>query len=153
MKKNLFIIFLLPILFFLSCKSIRDVTIEGVENIKLTNLSKEEIEFEFDMRINNPNSIGVTIYPSEFETSVNNINAVKIKLAKKVRIKAKTDMAYTFHYKSDFSKLELNNVVKIMSVVASKSANLSLKGDIKAGKWFYKKKIPVELKKNISFSK
>ncbi|MFH1005647.1 MAG: LEA type 2 family protein [Bacteroidota bacterium] len=153
MKKFLLIILLSPVLFFLSCKPIQSVSIGDVENTKLINLSREGIEFEFDMKIKNPNSVGITIYPSVFEVIVNDINVGEIKLTKKVRIKAKSDNTSTFHIKSNFSKLGAGNIVKVMSIIASKSANLFLKGEVKAGKWFYKKKFPVELKKNISLSK
>lgn len=142
---------LLPIVFF-SCKEIQPVTIGGVNNVHLISLSREGIEFEFDMKINNPNSVGVTVFPSSFDANINDINVGKIKLANRARIKANGDHTSTFRIKSDFSKLGLNDILKALPIVSSKSATISLKGDIRAGKWFYKKRFSVELKKNISLS-
>ncbi|MBI4931389.1 MAG: LEA type 2 family protein [Bacteroidetes bacterium] len=140
-------------LFFSSCKEIQPVTISGVSNVKLISLTKEGVEFDFDMKINNPNSVSVNVFPSSFDANVNDINAGHVKLTKKTKIKAKGEHTSTFHIKSDFSKLGFGDIAKILPMVSSKSAALSLKGDVKVGKWFYKKKFPIELKKTVSLSK
>ena len=144
---------LLSIAFFSSCKSIQPVTIGGVENPKLQKLSREGIEAAFDMRIKNPNNMAVTVFPSEFETTINDISVGKVGLTKKVRIKANSDEKETFHIKSDFSKLGLGDLAKVMPMVSSGRATIYLKGNVRAGKWFYKKKFPIELKKTISLPK
>ena len=138
---------------FFSCKEIQPVTIGGVNNIKLISLTKEGIEFDFDMRINNPNPVGVSVFPSTFTASIGDIDAGYVKLNKRTKIKANGDHTSTFHIKSDFSKLGLGDIAKVLPMVSSKSATLSLKGDVKVGKWFYKKKFPIELKKTIPLYK
>lgn len=138
---------------FFSCKEIQPVTIGGVSNVKLISLSKQGIEFDFDMKIDNPNSTGVTVFPSTFEAIVNDMNAGHVNLSQRTKIKAKGAHTSTFHVKSDFSKLGFGDMTKILPMVSSKSATLSLSGNVRVGKWFYKKKFPVELKKNISLSK
>jgi hypothetical protein len=80
---------------------------------------------------------------------VNGIELGNVKLERKVKIKANSDDAPSFHIKSDFSKLSVGDLAKIMSIVSTKSANVTVKGEVKVGKWFYKKKFPVELNKNI----
>ncbi len=153
--KNIFlsIVYCLLSIVFFSCKKIQSVTISGVSNVKLISLTKEGIEFNFDMNINNPNSVGVTVFPSTFHASLGDIEAGDVKLTKRTKIKARGEHTSTFHIKSDFSKLELNDIMKVLPMVVSKSATLSLKGDVKIGKWFYKKNFPVELKKTVSLSK
>lgn len=149
----------LPVIYFLlsvalfSCKEIQPVTMGGVESPKLHKLSREGIEAEFGMKIKNPNNIGITVFPSEFDATINEISVGKIKLHKKVRIKANSDETETFHIKSDFSKLGFGDMAKVLPVVSSGKATIYLKGEVKAGKWYYKKKFPVELKKNISLPK
>lgn len=144
-----FLCLLIPVLF--SCVSIQPVTIGGVESPNLKKLSREGIEFDFGMRIRNPNKVGVTVYPSSFEASVNDISVGKIRLSKKVKIKAGSDNVSDFNIKSDFSKLGLGDITKVLPIVASKNATIYLKGDVKVGKWFYKKRFPIEMKKTISF--
>ena len=143
---------LLSIVFF-SCKEIQPVTIGGVNNIKLISLTKEGIEFDFDMNINNPNPVGVSVFPSTLQASVGDIDAGYVKLNKRTKIKGNGSHTSTFHIKSDFSKLGFGDIAKILPMVSSKSAALSLKGDVRVGKWFYKKKFPIELKKTVPLSK
>lgn len=153
--KNLFLFiiwWLLPIVFF-SCKEIQPVTIGGIENPKLHKLSREGIEFDFGMKIRNPNKIGVTVYPASFDITVNDIDVGKIKLNKKVRIKPNSDGTSSFQIKSDFSKLGLGDITKALSIVSTKSAVISVRGEIKVGKWYYRKKFPIEMKKTIPLSK
>jgi len=150
--RKIFFYFLISLSFF-SCKEIQQVTIEGVENTHLKSLSKEGIEFDFGLKIRNPNSIGVTVYPSDFDATINDIPVGKIKLTNKVKIKANSDNVSQFNIKSDFSKVNLKDIVKVLPIVVSKNATISIKGTIRAGKWFYKKKFPVDLSKNISLSK
>jgi LEA14-like dessication related protein len=78
--------YLLPIIysFFLialvSCAEIKPATIGGIENPKVNQLSTAGVDFTFDMRIKNPNNIGVTVYPASFDATVNGIDIGKIKL-------------------------------------------------------------------------
>ena len=138
---------------FFSCKEIQPVTITGVSNIKIVSFTKDGIDFDFDMTINNPNPVGVTVFPGTFHASLGDIEAGDVKLTQQTKIKARGEHTSTFHIKSDFSKLGLNDIMKVLPMVASKSASLSLKGDMKIGKWFYKKKFPIDLKKTIPLSK
>ena len=150
--KKIFFFFLLSLSLF-SCKEIQPVTVGGIENPKLKNLSKDGIEFDFGMRINNPNGFGVSVFPSKFDVTVNGVEVGKVRLEKKVRIKAKSDEVTMVHIKSDFSLISISNIAGMLSIAMSKHADLSMKGNFRVGKWFYKKKFPVDLSKNISLSK
>jgi LEA14-like dessication related protein len=129
------------------------VSLSGVEAPKLKSLSKEGIEFDFGMKIRNPNKMSIYVYPSSFDAMVNDIPVGTVHLTKKVKIKANSDNVSEFNIKSDFSKLGLGDIMKVLPIVSSKSAAIYLKGEVKAGKWYYKKKFPVELKKTIPLSK
>ena len=150
--KKIFFFFLISLSLF-SCKEIQPVVISGIENPHMKNISKEGIEFDFGMRIKNPNGVGVTVFPTAFEVQMNGVEISKVRLDKKVHIKANSDEVAMFHIKSDFKKISLENITGMLSIALSKHADLSVKGDIKVGKWFYKKRFPVDLKKNIPLSK
>jgi LEA14-like dessication related protein len=138
---------------FFSCAEIKPATIGGIENPKVKTLTTAGADFTFDMKIKNPNNIGVTVFPTSFDATVNGIDIGKIKLDKRVRIKANSDGISEFHVKSDFSKLGMGDIATVISMVASKNATVSLKGDVKVGKWYYKKRFPVEFKKTVNLSK
>lgn len=147
--KNYFFLFLLSVTLF-SCGGFKELSISGIEKPKLNNLSKEGIDAEFGIKIKNPNSMGVTVYRSEFEGTINGIDIGKINLYKKVKIKRNSDETETFYVKTDFSKLGLDGIMKILPIISSGNATLALKGNLRAGKWFYKKKFPVEFSKTIN---
>ena len=143
---------LLSVVFF-SCAEIKPVTIGGVENVKVKKLSTEGVDFTFTVNVKNPNNVGVTVFPTSFDATVNGIDVGRIKLAKRVRIKKNSEGSPEFHIVSDFTKVSMADIAKIVSMVASKSGNISLKGDVKVGKWYYKKKFPIDLKKSVNLSK
>jgi LEA14-like dessication related protein len=146
----------IPLLFFIvalsSCAEFQPLTVGGVESPKIKTFSKEGIEGDFSMKIRNPNKMSVTVFPSTFDAMVNDMSVGKVKLNKRVRIKANSDDVSTFHIKSDFSNIGLTELPQLLSLVAGKNASVYLKGNLRAGKWFYKKKFPIELKKSISLS-
>ena len=149
MRILFFLFSILGISFLPSCQ-FKELSISGIEKPKLNKLSKEGLDAEFGIKINNPNSMGITVYRSEFEGTVNGIDIGKINLYKKVKIKSRSDETETFYVKSDFSKLGLDGIMKILPIVSSGNATLALKGNLRAGKWFYKKKFPVEFTKTIN---
>ena len=151
MKKYLLFIALSLLLF--SCAEIQPVTIGGIENPQVKSLSMQGADFTFGVKIKNPNKMGVTVFPTSFDASVSGIDIGKIKLDKRVRIKANSDGTSEFHVKSDFSKLGMTDVANVISMVGSKRATVNLKGDVKVGKWYYKKRFPVEFQKTINLSK
>ena len=146
--------FLLPIYSFLittlfSCTNIEPLTIGSIENVQVQTFSREGLEADLGIRIKNPNNISVIVFPSEFDATINGMDAGRVKLDKKVRINAHSDDVSSFHIKTDFSKL---NLVSLIALLASKKADITLKGNIKAGKWYYKKSFPVEFRKTISLN-
>ena len=136
-----------------SCAEIKPVTIGAVDNVHVKKLSTEGVDFTFTVNVKNPNSVGVNVFPAAFDANVNGIDVGKIKLDKKVRIKANSDGAPEFHIVSDFTKVSMADIAKIVSMVGSKNATVNLKGDVKVGKWYYKKKFPIDLKKSVNLSK
>ena len=138
---------------FFSCAEIQPVTIGGVENPKVKTLSTKGVDFTFCMRIKNPNKMGVTVFPSSFNTTVNGIDIGKIKLDKRVRIKASSDESPEFHIVSDFTKLSIADIANVVSIGVSQRATVTLKGYVRVGKWYYKKRFPVDLSKPINLSK
>jgi LEA14-like dessication related protein len=121
----------------------------GIENVRVKSFSKEGIDADFGVRIKNPNHLSVMVYPSTFDATINGMDIGKVQLDKRVRIPANSDDVSDFHIQSNFSKLDL---ISLLSLVATKRAEVTLKGNIRAGKWFYKKSFPVEFKKTISFN-
>lgn len=149
MKKNIIFLLSFCTLFLSSCGDFKDVTFKGVENIKIVKMSQQGLEVDITARIDNPNKIAFHIYPSDMDATLNGINAGKTRLTSNIRIKPASENSYTFTIKSDFSKLNMLELPRLMSIAMSKNVKVGLKGDLKVGKFFIKRNYPVDMVKNI----
>ena len=117
-------------------------------------MDKDGIEAEIDVRINNPNKIGFKIYRSNVDVMMNDNSLGKGRLKKKIRIKPNTEETYTFVVAGKFDDLLSGGGLSgLLSMATSKTANISIKGNIKAGKFFYKKKFPIDNKQRVPLFK
>ena len=137
---------------FSSCGDFKDVTLNGIENIKLTNLSQKNVEALIAVRIKNPNNFSFTIFKSDIDVTLSGINAGIAHITDNVRIKANSEEEYTFKIKSDFSNLNLTDMTKIISMALSKNVTIGLKGNLIGGKLFVKHSYPVDLTQNVPLS-
>ncbi|MES2566465.1 MAG: LEA type 2 family protein [Bacteroidota bacterium] len=136
--KILLIIFSLS---FLSCRELKELNVSNVENFKMTKVSLENLEAEIGIKINNPNKMGFSIYPSEFLVNFSGIPLGNARLYKRVHIKGNSDQVYTFKLNSDLSKLNPMDLLKLMG--SEKSGNIEVKGNLKVGKFLLRRKIPI----------
>ena len=148
MKKYIFILLSLS-LTLLSCGDFQEVTFSGIENVKILQLSQQGAEVEITAKIKNPNRESFTIYPTDMDVELGGIDAGKAHLSSRVKIKGKSDAVYAFKIKSDFSKLSIADLPKLMSIAMSKNIKISLKGNLRVGKLFVKKKYPVDMNQSV----
>lgn len=148
-KYNLFFFsFLISILFTVSsCKDFKEARCTGVKGFKINNVNAKGISAEVLLGIENPNNLGFSIYPSEFDVVFSGINLGKAKLNKRVHIDANTEKTYSFTLKSDFKNVNLMDIMKLMS--GGSSGTVEVKGNLKAGKFYLKKKFPVDVKERV----
>jgi LEA14-like dessication related protein len=124
-----------------SCTEYKEVSISSIRNFRVKSLNLTGIEAEIDAGIKNPNALGFKIYKSDCDVFYGTVKLGKAKLTKNVRVGANSDDTHTFLLKADFSNIGYQDIATLLGKSRS---NLELKGYIKVGKWFYKKKIPVE---------
>jgi LEA14-like dessication related protein len=150
MKRTIrFSTLIFSLLFISSCDEYKDVTISGVENVKVVKLDKTGIELELSVRVKNPNSMGFTIYKPDMDAIINDVPVGKLKVSRKIHVKANSEDLHTFTVSTDFSKLSMSDAAKMLSLLYSKNATLAVKGTIKVGNLFYRKTFPVERKQKI----
>ena len=135
------------LLTFFSCKEFKEAQCTGVKGFKINKINTEGLSAEVMLGIKNPNSVGFSIYPSEFDVVLMGINLGKAKLKKRVHIDANTEKTYTFTLKSDFKNMNLMDIMKLTGG-GSKGA-IEVKGNLKAGKFYLKKKFPVDVKERV----
>ncbi len=138
--------------FFASCK-FEEVTVSKVEDFKIISLGAEGIEAEISLRIKNPNKYGFSVYSSDLNVQLNGTDIGKAVILNKVKIKKKSEDIHKVIVKSTFSQALTGGLSVLTSTLGRKSATIAVKGEIKAGKVFYKKTFPVDVKEKVRLTK
>lgn len=139
---------LASLLIFSACKDFKEAQCTGIKGFKVNSLDMSGIDADIIIGIKNPNKMGFSIYPSEFDVTISGVNLGKAKLHKRVHIDGNTEKDYTFKLKSSFKDM---NMMEVMRLANSGGINgtITVKGDIKAGKFYLKKKFPVNEKHSV----
>lgn len=132
-----------------SCKDFKEAEVTGVKGFKIKKMNTEGIDADVILGVKNPNSIGFSIYPSEFDITFSGVNLGKAKLKKRVHIDANCEKPYVFELKSTFKDINLLDLTKLLS--GSKLGQMEVKGELKAGKFWLKKSFPVNHTEKIGF--
>lgn len=132
------------VLLFVSCRDFKEVQVTGVKGFKVNKIDAKGINADLLLGVKNPNSTGFSIYRSEFDVIYNGINLGKARSSKRVHIKANAEETYSFNLKSDFKDINLMDIMKL--VQGGGNGMVQVKGDLKAGKFYLRKKFPVDVK-------
>lgn len=135
------------LIFFASCKNFKEVQCTGVRGFSINKVNTEGLDANILLGIKNPNSFGFSIYRSEFDVMYSGVNLGKARLTKRVHINANAEETYSFNLKSDFKNVNMMDIMKLMS---GGRDMIEVKGDLKAGKLFIKKKFPIHVKERLS---
>lgn len=147
MKK--FLLFILPlcVIFITSCKEYEEIKVTNVESFYINKITAEGIEAEVKLKIKNPNKVGFSIYPSEFDVTFSGIRLGKAKLDKRVHINASEESVYTFKLKSSLGELNLFDAMQLLN--SGKMGKIEISGDLKAGKFLIRKKYAVNYSEKV----
>ena len=149
MKKLTLFCLLSFMLCLFGCKELKELQYTGVKGFKVNKISAEGIDADILLGIKNPNNYGFSIYKSNFDVTYSGIYLGKARLTKKVHINGNAEETYSFNLKSDFKNVNLTDVIRLLGGT-SKKGTLEIKGDLKAGKFYLKKKFPVDVKEKVS---
>jgi LEA14-like dessication related protein len=147
LKKIVNFLLVLSVVYFTSCKSFKETEFTGVKNFKINKVDMSGIDADIKLGIKNPNTIGFSIYPSTFDVIYAGVNLGKAHSTKRIYINAKSENVYTFRLKSDLKNVTMMDVMRLVNVGGK--GIIEVKGDIKAGKFYLKKKFPVNVKERV----
>lgn len=139
-------------LFFLinSCKPFKEAECTGIKGFKVNKVDLSGIDADIQLGIKNPNTIGFSVYPSEFDVIYNGVNLGTAHSSKRVHIAANTEKIYNFNLKSSFKNASMIDIMKIVS--GGGKGMLQITGNMKAGKFYLKKKFPVNVKERVGLN-
>ena len=147
MKVYLRLLIVSVILFLSSCVGeFKEISVNSINGFKLTKIDAKSIEGVVNVSINNPNNKSFKIYRSKATFFVGGSKLGEARIVKKVKIAANSTIDNTFDLHGDFKEL---NFGTIANIIMGKPL-VEIKGYIKAGKWFYKKKFPIDEKQKLS---
>lgn len=147
MKKCIFFTVSIFALIFISCKEFKEIQVTGVKSFRLTKVGTEGLEGEVILGIKNPNTHGFSIYPSEFDVTYSGIKMGKARLHKRVHIDANCEKNYVFKLKTDLKDMNLMDILGLLN--GGKLGKIEVKGDLKAGKFYIKRRFPVDFSEKI----
>ncbi len=119
----------------------KEISIHKVESFTIHKITISEIDGEIQLSIKNPNTTGFSIYPSEFDIIYNNTKLGKARLNKRVHIGPNSEKTYAFKLHTNLENLTMLDVFNIIN--SGRSGTIKLNGNLKAGKFFIKRKYPV----------
>lgn len=151
--RNIYIltVFVFTLLFFSSCNDFKELQCTGLNGFKVHKITTEGIDAEILLGIKNPNALGFSIYKSEFDITYSGVYVGKAKLLKRVHISAREEKTYSFVLRNDFKDVNLLDVMKLLSGATFKNL-LEVKGELRVGKLFIKKRILIDRKEKVGLN-
>lgn len=125
----------------------KEISISHIDGFKVTKLTASGIEGEIKVTVNNPNSTNFKVYKSKATIMYGDIKLGTAHIAKKVKIGASSNAPQTFILKGDLKDISF---AQLPGLLMGKGNKMEIKGHIKAGKWYYKKKFPIDEKQKLS---
>jgi LEA14-like dessication related protein len=134
-----------------SCKEFKEIKVTNVEGFYINKLTNENLEAEIKLKINNPNNTGFLIYPSEFDIVFSGIRLGKAKLNKRVHIDAKSEKVYSFKLDKNISDLNPFDALRLLNL--DNLGKIEINGELKVGKFYLKRKYPVNYQDKVNLFK
>jgi LEA14-like dessication related protein len=119
----------------------KEIKVTSVEGFYINKLTVENIDAEIKVKIDNPNKMGFSVYPSEFDVIFSGIRLGKAKLSKRVNLNAGSERVYSFKLNSKLSELNPLDILRLINL--DNLGKIEVNGDLKVGKFYFKKKFPV----------
>jgi len=126
---------------FSSCMTLQNPTFQGVENVKVNQVSGNNISVDISFKVFNPNSIGFTIADAGVDATINGNKVGNIILDDNAYLKANTTSTGKVTVTLPYSTIS-NYLPQIFM---GQSLDLKLAGDVKVRKFLFSKKFKFEL--------
>jgi LEA14-like dessication related protein len=121
-----------------------------MENFTVVN-ENDKFHLGFDYVIKNPNWYGIVIKPSSLKLTVADVDCGWVQIEKSIKIKRQSKAGYPFVLVGDGSKFVKSGFTSIWYLITGKGVDFNLKGKLKAGVAFFKKKWPMDYTYSMDF--
>jgi LEA14-like dessication related protein len=139
------VLFLLLTSVLLSGCEFKDVELERVERFEIIKLDQGKLDGVLTVQLTNPNSFPITIKEGEFKLYSGKTEVGDARLSSPLKIQANSTQSYEVEMNGTMGDILSAGVSSLLGMLSGKSPELTIKGELKAGNFFYSKKVPVEL--------
>ena len=157
MKSTLTILATLLSVLFISCNNLalEDPTLERIEDVDIKEMSKDRIDMDAHLIINNPNIVALDLASADLDVLVDNIVIANIKQTLDATMPAKAEFKLPVKITMDLVKLYKNDpltaISKGLKIMSDKKLDVQFKGNIKAGKGMAKLTVDVDQVEIVQF--
>lgn len=145
MKKFLFILSALVLLS--ACATFQEPEFRGTEGLKMDKMEGKEISLSAGVKVYNPNWYALKIKPSTVEVYLEDKLMGKVKLTKKIKLKAKQESSLSVPL---LATLEEGAMFTALRYATKEQVKVRIKGKVKGGIFFISKKVNIDETKTIS---
>ena len=143
------------ILFFYSCKKIKQPQVVGVENIEVISVNKDSIVLDGVLMLQNDNRFSINLKETDLKVIMWDVEVAEIVQTLNTEMKAKSQFELPIRIKLELTKIyeedPLAAVTKGLEMFSRKELTIDLIGHIKAGKDIASVIIPVERREVIEW--
>jgi LEA14-like dessication related protein len=142
--KYIFPLFFLP--FLCSCISLKPVEFQGIESVQLINMTDTTADVDVTLNIKNPNNYKLVVKKVDLDASLNKKPVGKIKHSVKLTIPKNSELPYTLRLNADLVQIRR----MLPSLIFTSTAQVNIKGNIKAKVFMIPKKIKLDVTQKVS---
>ena len=124
----------------LSSCNFQEVEVTGIENVSVTKINKDGVEFNIGLGLENPNNFSFTIQKIYADIYADDVYLGKIKNYKNFKVIKESKEVYPITFNLEFKSLK-NNYLKALKTLAKRKTKIRVKGYVKAKKFIFTKKI------------
>ena len=153
--KKLFFFSLCISLMMSACNSIVEPTLERVEDVDVVHMSKDKLELNAYMILNNPNGFALDLDRADLVAYVDDIELAKIEQTYETSMPEEGEFKMPININMDLKKLYGENPIaaigKGIQIMSDRKLVVQFKGTIHVGKGVAKVLVPIDQMEEVEF--
>lgn len=138
-----------------SCASIEDPSVKSIEDVEILKANKDVVELNAVMVIYNPNPFALDLDQADMVASIEEVEVAQIQQTYESKMPAQAEFRMPIYLNMDIQKIYEDNPLKAigkgLQIISDRKVEVSLLGNIKAGKGLAKITVPIDRKEWIEF--
>lgn len=138
MKIVMFMVFVISLL--PSCMKYKEISFQGVENVRVGKIGMNESTIEMDLTFNNPNNMGATLKSAQGKAWIQDMHVGNFLLNEDVRIPAKSKFSVPVRLSVNLKEVIQNS----LTFLFSDSFNIRVEGNASLSKGSFLRNVPLK---------